>query len=90
MRAMVLETETLSPSGLSRDAVDLVADARHPDPFSVLGPHAFQSGEETLLSIRTFVRVGSLISVFGCASGISGTRTMACGFHVGRKFFCVA
>ena len=49
---MVLETEILSTSKLSRDAVDLVVNARHPDPFSVLGPHAFASGEETIPASR--------------------------------------
>ena len=56
---MTRELDLKNPAGavqsLSEEDVQAIVEARHWDPFSVLGPHAVEVYGEQLLSVRVFV-----------------------------------
>ena len=51
---MAFDTGIRSPSQVSQGEIDLLVQARHPDPFGILGPHMFEVDDKMRLSIRTF------------------------------------
>src|SRR3978361_2317633 len=68
----------LPPAG----AIDAIADARHGDPFAVLGPH--QAGQN-LWSIRAFLTDAESVDVvLEDADAIPMERVHEAGFFVAR------
>ncbi len=60
-------------------AINAIAEARHGDPFAVLGPH--QAGEGAW-SIRAFLPVADAVDVVTGAGAIEMTRVHEAGFFV--------
>jgi 1,4-alpha-glucan branching enzyme len=55
MTDLVKEIDATQDSTASSEEVQALVEARHWDPFSVLGPHPVQVNHETLLAIRAFI-----------------------------------
>src|SRR2546428_3812484 len=55
MTDSVKEVDATQDSTASKEEVQALVEARHWDPFSVLGPHADSSNNETLLAIRVLI-----------------------------------
>ena len=60
---MATKTGPRSRSGLAPETIDRILDARHADPFSVLGPHPFDEKGEIRLAIRVYAPAAKSVSI---------------------------
>src|SRR6476620_5806132 len=65
---------------LPAGAINAIAEARHGDPFAVLGPHQAREGA---WSIRAFLPEADAVDVVTDAGAIAMTRVHEAGFFVG-------
>ncbi|MFC4171475.1 1,4-alpha-glucan branching protein GlgB [Microvirga sp. GCM10011540] len=74
----------MTASRLSGDAIDAVVNARHPDPFAVLGPHEVAPGQWEIRAMIPTARSIEVLPWEGDAVLSTMERRHEAGFFVGR------